>query len=170
MVFFRFCDMYAKFLHRVMIILGISLLFAVTMQVAGRYVPFVPRYLWPLELSNFSLIWMIFIGSIVGLRDKKHFNVDVFQFQGKTLNPKFDKILQVLYYVIILAVTYIFIFDGYKYFTKWGLIQESDITGINMGWLYVSVPISGISWFIFLVEGILKDFFKLGTAEGGNRS
>ena len=60
--------------------------------------------------------------------------------------------------------------DGYRYFTKWGLIQESDITGINLGWLYVSVPISGVSWLVFLVEGILKDFFKLGTAEGGNRS
>lgn len=168
MVFFRICDMYAKFLHRVMIVLGISLLFAVALQVAGRYIPFIPRYLWTLELSNFSLIWMIFMGSIVGLRDKKHFVVDIFQFQGQAINPKLDKALRVLYYLIILSVTYIFVIYGYQYFMKWGRIQSSDITGINLGWLYASVPISGVSWLIFLVEGILKDFFGLGVAKGGN--
>jgi TRAP-type C4-dicarboxylate transport system permease small subunit len=48
---------------------------------------------------------------------------------------------------------------------KWGLIQSSDITGINLGWLYASVPIAGVSWLLFLVEGILKEFFKIGPAK-----
>ena len=68
MAYFRFCEKYAKFLLRTLFVLGFSLLFAVTLQVAGRYVPFVPRYLWPLELTNFSLIWMIFIGHFMTKR------------------------------------------------------------------------------------------------------
>ena len=164
MAFFRFCEIYAKFLHRVMFVLGFSLLFAVALQVAGRYVPFVPRYLWPLELSNFSLIWMIFIGSIVGVRDNKHFIVDIFQFGGKKINPTFNTFLRIVYYFVLLVVTWIFVFYGYQYFMKWGLIQSSDITGINLGWLYASVPVAGVSWLLFLIEDILKEFFKLGSS------
>jgi TRAP-type C4-dicarboxylate transport system permease small subunit len=151
-----------------MIVLGLSLLFAVALQVAGRYIPFIPRYLWTLEVTNFSLIWMIFIGSIVGLRDNRHFTVDIFQFKGQSINPIFAKFLRVLYYFVILVITYVFIVYGYQYFMKWGLIQSSDITGINLGWLYASVPFAGISWFIFLIEGFLKEFLKLGPAKEAN--
>jgi TRAP-type C4-dicarboxylate transport system permease small subunit len=150
-----------------MVFLGLSLLFAVGMQVAGRYIPFIPRYLWTLEVTNFSLIWMIFIGSIVGVRDGKHFIVDVFQFQGQTINPHFSLFLRVLYYFILFVVTYIFVFYGYRYFTKWGMIQVSDITGVNLGWLYVSVPVAGVSWLLFLIESLVKEFFLPKTLKEG---
>ncbi len=167
MAYFRFCEKYAKFLLRTLFVLGFSLLFAVTLQVAGRYVPFVPRYLWPLELTNFSLIWMIFIGSILGVREGRHFNVDIFSFVNVRLSPTFNFFLRLVYYFVLLVVTWIFIYYGYQYFINWGLIQSSDITGINLGWLYASVPISGVSWLIFLVESILKEFIKPETAKGG---
>jgi TRAP-type C4-dicarboxylate transport system permease small subunit len=63
MIFTRICDAYARFLQKLMLILGLALIFAVTLQVLGRYVPFIPRFLWPLELANFTLIWLVFLGS-----------------------------------------------------------------------------------------------------------
>ncbi len=158
MIFFKICEWYARLLHKLLIILGITLLISVALQVAGRYIPFIPRYLWTLEVTNFSLIWMVFLGSIIGLREGKHFYVDIFSFHGKALNPTFHTILRVIYYLVVFAVTLIFIFYGYQYFVKWGMIQSSDITGINLGWLYASVPLSGVSWLLFLIENILNEF------------
>jgi len=157
-MFQKLCNLYAKLLTFIMMVLGVSLLLAVAIQVAGRYIPFVPRYLWPLEVTNFSLIWAVFIGSVLALREGKHFNVDIFL--GKKLNKYFLHFLRLLYYVVLTAVSYIFIVDGYNYFLKWGVIQASDVTGMNLGWLYFSVPFAGVSWLLFLIENIKNEFFN----------
>jgi len=166
MMFFKFCEAYARLLHKIIVVLGLSLIFAVALQVAGRYIPFIPRYLWTLEVTNFSLIWMIFIGSIIGVREGKHFFVDVFTFSGGQINPTLQRFLRIVYYIVVLIVTMVFIVYGYSYFVKWGMIQSSDITGINLGWLYVSVPLSGISWLLFLVESFLKEFILVKKTKG----
>ena len=167
-MFFKICELYNKFLNLMIIVLGMTLLFSVGLQVAGRYVWFIPPYLWPLEVTNFALIWSIFIGSIVAMREGRHFNVDIFQFRGQSINPKLHIALRVLYYLVTGCITFVFIYYGYLYFKKWGMIQSSDITGVNLGWLYVSVPFTGVSWFLFLVEGVLKEFFgRPGAAREG---
>lgn len=155
MVFERICNVYAKILDKLILYLGLFLIFSVALQVAGRYVPFVPRWLWPLELATFDLIWIVFIGSILALRENRHFNIDLFI--GKKLSTPFSIFLKVVYYFTVGVVTYVFVVFGYKYFIGWGLIQESEITGISMGFLYASVPVAGLSWTLFLAENIYKD-------------
>jgi TRAP-type C4-dicarboxylate transport system permease small subunit len=166
MLFFRICEGYARLLQKIIVILGLSLIFAVALQVAGRYIPFIPRYLWTLEVTNFSLIWMIFIGSIIGVREGKHFFVDIFTFSGGQIHPGLQRFLRIVYYIVVLVVTMVFIIYGYSYFVKWGMIQSSDITGVNLGWLYVSVPLSGVSWLLFLVESFLKEFILVKKQKG----
>jgi len=69
---FRIIDIYAKIITKLITICMYILLFSVGLQISGRYIPFIPRYLWPLEVSNFSLIWLVFLGSIIGLRGRKY--------------------------------------------------------------------------------------------------
>ncbi len=152
---FRIIDMYANILAKLMTLLMYVLLFAVTLQVMGRYIPFIPRYLWPLEVTNFALIWLIFIGSVLGIKEKKHFFVDLFPNCSRVM----EHFLKVLYYLVVYTVCFIFIFFGYHYFTKWGLIQASELTGMNLGFVYFSVPFAGVSWFIFLTADLYKEFF-----------
>lgn len=154
---FRMIDIYAKIINKLITICMYALLFSMSLQVAGRYIPFIPRYLWPLEVTNFSLIWLVFLGSIVGVRGRKHFFVDIF---GGNISPKLTKAIDVIYFFVLYSMTFIFIFFGYKYVVNWGLIQNSDITGMNMGFLYFSVPFSGISWLIFLTEDLYKSYFQ----------
>ena len=171
MVFLKFCDVYAKILNRILTVLGVSLIIAVSLQIAGRYVPFIPLWLWPLELTNFSLIWAIFIGSVVALRDKEHFNVDIFTMalgEKRANDPRLLMFFNILYYFIGFSMTVIFTYYGYYYFLQWGAIQVSDITGINLGWLYISVPLAGVSWAVFLIEGVLRDLFKITLSKEGN--
>ena len=154
---FRMIDIYAKIINKLITICMYALLFSMSLQVAGRYIPFIPRYLWPLEVTNFSLIWLVFLGSIVGVRGRKHFFVDIF---GGNISPKLTKAIDVIYFFVLYSMAFIFIFFGYKYVVNWGLIQNSDITGMNMGFLYFSVPFSGISWLIFLTEDLYKSYFQ----------
>jgi TRAP-type C4-dicarboxylate transport system permease small subunit len=162
-MFFKFCAAYARFLDAMLIVAGLTLIFSVGIQVAGRYVWFIPPYLWPLEVTNFALIWGIFIGSAVCVREEKHFNVDIFQMGGKGVNPALNKFLRILYYAVVGCMTFIFIYYGWIYFIRWGMIQSSDITGVNLGWLYISVPFAGVSWLLFLVENVIKEL-RLGQA------
>ena len=154
---FRILDIYAKIINRLIIISMYTLLFSMSLQITGRYIPFIPRYLWPLEVTNFSLIWLVFLGSIIGVRGRRHFFVDIF---GEDISPKLSKAIDLIYFFVLYSMTIIFIFFGYKYFVEWGLIQNSNITGVNMGFLYFSVPFSGISWLIFLTEDLYKSYFQ----------
>lgn len=155
-MFLRICELYAKLLNSLLTFLGVVLLCAVALQVAGRYVFFIPPWFWPQEVINFALIWGIFIGATLGVREGRHFCVDIFQFKGGGIGPGFERFLRILYYLVLFSVTFIFIFYGYQYFVKWGMIQSSDITGVNLGWLYVSVPVTGVSWLLFLVESLVR--------------
>jgi TRAP-type C4-dicarboxylate transport system permease small subunit len=158
-MFFKFCNAYAKFLDASIIFVGLTLMFSVGLQIAGRYIWFIPPYLWTLEVTNFALIWGIFIGSAVCVREEKHFNVDIFQMGGKGINPTLNKCLRALNYVIVGCMTFVFTYYGWVYFSKWGMIQSSDITGVNLGWLYASVPFAGASWLLFLVENLIREFY-----------
>ena len=132
------------------------LLGAVGLTVAGRYIPFVPRFFWTLEVTNFSLIWMVFIGSIIGVKDSRHFYIDIF---GENIPVWFQMLLKIVYYIVTFTVTYVFVRHGYRFFKEWGMIQTSDLTGINLGFLYASVPVAGFSWLIFLLQQLYRDIF-----------
>src|SRR5688572_679621 len=53
------------------------LVFPVTLQVFSRYTDLIPSYIWTEEMARFLLVWMIMIGAMLGVREKLHFEVDV---------------------------------------------------------------------------------------------
>jgi len=165
-MFFKMCDAYTKFLNFMIVLLGVVLIFSVGIQVAGRYIWFIPLYLWPLEVTNIALIWAIFIGSSVAIREGRHFIVDIFGMGGRTISPTLNFCLRILYYVVLAAMTYVFIYYGFIYVKRWGAIQESEVLGISMAWLYASVPFAGVTWLLFMIEGIIKEFFMSTKSEG----
>jgi TRAP-type C4-dicarboxylate transport system permease small subunit len=159
-MFLKICESVAKGLYYILIALGLVLLVAVTLQVLGRYVPFIPRWLWPLEIANWAMIWMVFIGASLGVKEAKHFNVDLFM--GKIPPRPVYIALKIVYYVFVGFVTLVFIFFGYDFLVKWAMIQTSEILMINLGLLYVSVPVAGLLWLLFLIEDFYKEFFLNG--------
>ena len=153
---FNILDLYTKFINVLIVVLMYILLLDVTIQVFGRYVSFIPRFLWTIEFANFILIWIVFLGSIIAVKHGKHFFVNCF---SDDISLKFEYTLRIIYYVVMFIVTFVFIIFGFKFF-KIGCKQGSMILGINLGIIHISVPFTGISWLIFLVDDFYKDFIK----------
>ena len=63
--------------------------------------------------------------------------------------------------MMIMAV--VFIRYGYD-FAKFGSIQSSEMSGINMASIYVAFPLAGVTWMLFLLEHIVADFRLLAKS------
>ena len=148
----KFLDIYARIINVAIILLMYLLLFAVALQIAGRYINFIPRFLWAEEIARMSLIWIIFLGSMIGIRERRHFFVD---FLPRNLPAKVNVFLDVLYYILLFSVSYIFLRFGFRYFYM-GTIQQSELTGLNLGWIHAAVPFAGFTWALFLLEQVVR--------------
>lgn len=58
---------------------------------------------------------------------------------------------------------------GYAFVVRWALIQTSEVLMVNMAYLYVSVPVAGLLWLLFLTEDFYKGFILKGGAAAGTR-
>jgi TRAP-type C4-dicarboxylate transport system permease small subunit len=161
-MFRKMLVLYARIITVGITVMMLMLMISVALLILGRYVPFIPRMLWTEEVSRFSLIWVISLGSMLGVREGRHFFVDLLP---KNLSPAVESFLRVLYYALMYVITAVFIIFGYRFFMM-GYIQHSEMTGLNLGAIYVSVPLSGVTWALFLSENLYLEFFA-GAARGG---
>ena len=73
----RLSDWYSRLLS-VLLALSVGILvLPVTLQVFSRYTTLIPSWIWTEEMARFLLVWMIMIGSMVGIREGMHFTVDL---------------------------------------------------------------------------------------------
>ena len=142
------------------------MLVVVSMQVFSRFTGFIPRYLWTEEASRFCFVWVIMLGSVIAVRDKTHFNVDILP------HPK-SKLVEGIYGLLthsaMLAMAFVFVRYGYE-FARFGFMQTSEISQINMLSIYIAFPVAGVSWILFLVEHLLCDVILITSEEQGTDS
>ena len=117
----------------------------VVIQVFGRYV-FHTSTPWSEELAVYSFIWMVLLGSAVGVREHSHLVADLLP---ETINPTIDRLLPTLTY----AVTAVFVVYGWDY-AMLGRTRVSDTVGFPMVYLYLAVPVSGAAMALFLIERV----------------
>ena len=130
-----------------------AMLVPVTLQIAARFIDFIPMYIWTEEVARFCLIWLIMLGATIAVRDGTHFEVDVLP---APRSARGKAVARLIVHVSIFLVALIFAIFGVR-FAGFGYIQHSEMTGINMATLYVAWPFAGIVWLLFLIEKILDD-------------
>jgi TRAP-type C4-dicarboxylate transport system permease small subunit len=149
-----------RFLQIVITLLMGVLIIPVAMQVLSRYTGIIPRYIWTEEVARFCFMWIIMIGSMIAVRDDTHFDVDILP-KAKTASGEAIARLIVHFFMLFTAL----VFVGYGYgFAKFGYIQHSELTGINMLSVHIAYPLAGIVWIIFLGEKVYDD---IAIARGG---
>jgi TRAP-type C4-dicarboxylate transport system permease small subunit len=128
------------------------LILPVTLQTFSRYTELLPTYLWTEEASRFLFVWMIMLGAMVGVRERTHFEVDVWP----ELPPRLDAVLRIVSSVFVLAFALVLAWWGVE-FVRFGWNQSSEIAELPMWTLFIAWPLTGVSWMIFLGEAFVKD-------------
>ena len=136
-------------------LLGV-LLVMVVYQICARWISFFPRALWTEEMSRFLLIWVIFLGAAIGVRERSHFVVEVLSESGSRM---VNLVWQGFIVSMEVGFCAIFLFRGYTY-AEVLRYDISDVAQISMLWVGASIPVFGALSMIFLADLILSNPFK----------
>lgn len=150
----RLLRVYHQLLVTLLGLLSILLLIPVAMQILARYGEIVPNYLWTEELARFSLIWLVMTGSAVAVREGTHFDIDVMPSPKTALGRLVSTMIVRL---SVLAFGLIFLWGSVEY-TLFGSRLTSDITDINMAYVYIAFPLAAVGWVVFTLEGMYDAF------------
>ncbi len=119
---------------------------AVLTSVLYRYV-LMRSATWADELPSFLFIWVVFLGAALGVKRSAHFEISAFV---GNLPPIWRSRLK---YVTMLSEAIMALFLVVYGWRLVGLTIENRSPGLDipMGYVYGSVPISGILMFLYLI-------------------
>ena len=157
----RICDLWQRLLTWVMAFAVVILLVPVSLQIFSRFTDLIPRYIWTEEISRFFFIWMVMIGAMIAVRERLHFDVDVWP----TLKPRSEALLRMLSNSLVLIFTGVLIWWGVE-FTRFGWNQTSELADLPMWLIFIAWPITGLTFLLFQAEWFMRDWraFRDGTA------
>ncbi len=153
-----FLDVWQKILTWVMAAAVAVLIIPVSIQIFSRFTSLIPAYIWTEELSRFCFIWMVMIGAILAVRERLHFDVDLWS----NLTPRQDALLRMVSNVFVLAFTGVMIYWGIE-FTKFGWNQTSELADLPMWLIFIAWPFTGVVWLLFLIEAFARDIVLYRT-------
>jgi TRAP-type C4-dicarboxylate transport system permease small subunit len=156
-------DFYFSMLKVSLTLLMLLMIFPVLLQILSRYSGIFPRYIWTEEVARFCFVWIIMIGSMIAVRDESHFRVDLLS------PPETDRqqgIADLIVHIAMMLMALVFAWYGYI-FAEFGLIQRSEMSGINMLSIYISFPLAGVTWALFLLERIADDVQLISGKDQG---
>ena len=145
-------DFYHRVLNWLLVASVAILVIPVTMQIVSRYTALIPSYIWTEELSRFLFIWMVMIGAMIGVRERTHFDVDVWP----ELSPRAAARLRIVSNLFVLVFALVFVHWGIQ-FVRFGWNQESELAELPMPYIFLAWPIAGLTWVLCLGESFIAD-------------
>ena len=158
----KLLDGYHRLLTRLMAATVAILIVPVALQVVSRYTALIPAWIWTEELSRFLFIWMIMLGSMIGVREGTHFVVDLWP----ELAPRPAALLRIVTNLLVLAFALVFVWWGIG-FVRFGWDQSSELAELPMVFIFVAWPVAGLTWVVFLGEAFLASFRVLVEKNSG---
>ena len=152
----RFIELYHRLLTWLMVGTVAILIVPVTLQIISRYTELIPSWIWTEELSRFLFIWMVMLGAMIGIREHSHFEVDVWP----DLGPKSTALLRIVSQVCVLGFALVFVWWGIE-FVRFGWGQLSELAELPMPWIFLTWPLAGATWLLFLGESFLQNWRTL---------
>ena len=116
-------------------------------QVLARYV-FLASTPWSEEVAVYCFIWVVLLGTSLGVRDHAHLVADLLP---ETMGPFWDKVLTAFVYGTVTVTAAVFLWFGSTYAIL-GMTRLSFSMGFPMFYMYVSLPITGAAMLLFLIE------------------
>jgi TRAP-type C4-dicarboxylate transport system permease small subunit len=157
-----FINGYYRLLNLLLVATVSILIVPVSLQIFSRFTALIPSYIWTEEMARFFFIWMIMIGSMVGIRDSAHFDVDLWP----ELKPRANSLLRIVANLFVLVVALVFIWYGIK-FVQFGWSQSSELAELPMPFIFAAWPLAGFTWVVFLGEKFRDDLRIVANSPRG---
>ena len=157
-----FINGYYRLLNWLLVATVAILIIPVSLQIFSRFTALIPSYIWTEEMARFFFIWMIMIGSMVGIRDSAHFDVDLWP----ELKPRANSLLRIVANLFVLVVALVFIWYGIK-FVQFGWSQSSELAELPMPFIFLAWPLAGFTWVVFLGEKFRDDLRIVANSPRG---
>lgn len=150
----KFKNLLVKCLELTVILVTGILVIDVVWGVFTRYV-LGHQSQWTEELARLLLIWVALLGASIAFIRKSHLGVDYFV---NKLNEQWKNIGQIVVYLLVaIFASIVLVYGGYSLVSS--ALENSQPTpalNIEMGYVYLAVPISGIFIIIFSIETIIE--------------
>jgi len=140
----RWC---ALALRLVLAVLMVGMVYVLGRQVFTRYVLGFSEY-WTEELARYFLIWMVFLGGALAVREGAHLSMGlaVMHLRGRTAG-----VVRRAKDVCVAAFAAIMLTAGASY-VQVAMEQRTPVTQIPMSWIYLPIPLAGAMILLFLAE------------------
>jgi TRAP-type C4-dicarboxylate transport system permease small subunit len=149
---------YAKLLRGLLAVSVGILIFPVSMQIFSRYTDLIPSYIWTEEMARFLFVWMIMIGSMLGIHEGRHFEVDVWP----RLAPRPLAALRILSNLAVLGFALVFVWAGWV-FTSFAWNRISELAELPLWLIHMAWPLTGVTWILFVGEQFYDNVRSLVT-------
>jgi TRAP-type transport system small permease protein len=152
----RFTAAYSRLLHWLLAVSVAVLVIPVSLQVFSRFTDLLPHYIWTEEMARLLFIWMIMIGAMLGVRESRHFIVDVWPSRTGRLSAA----LNLFASLAVLLFSLIFVWFGIE-FTRFGWYRISELAELPLWMIHIAFPLAGVSWIAFLGEHFVEQWREL---------
>jgi TRAP-type C4-dicarboxylate transport system permease small subunit len=163
-VFRKLTSLYAALLSWLLVGSVAVLIVPVSLQIFSRYTELIPAYIWTEEMARFLFIWLIMIGSMIGIRESAHFEVDVWP----ELGPRGNAMLRIVSGVFVLVLAGVFLWWGWE-FTRFAWNRTSELAELPLWLIHMAWPLAGITWIVFQGE-LMVDAIRVLARGGAKRA
>ncbi|MEA4815330.1 Sialic acid TRAP transporter permease protein SiaT [bioreactor metagenome] len=161
----KILDGIIRILRALCCFLFVLIIVVIFAQVIARYC-FNSAFHWAEELSMYSTIWMVFLGSVIVTDERAHTRITFFV----ELMPKKAQKYINTFASLLCIVFLIFMMYYSKDTMAVGMKAYSSGMRIPMGAVYISFPIGGILMCLYFAVNIIKDFSKGNLDEGSDKA
>jgi len=158
-MFFR---LLSRLVESLVILLAGIIVAIVTAEVTLRYL-FSHSMIFTEELSRYLMVWIVFLGSALAIRDGSHIHIQILV---KRLGPRMQQNVKLASYALIIAFLVFITVEGLKILPR--QLQQMCITiDISLFYFYLAIPVGSILMIIFLLPIIRQTL--AGKSPVGNK-
>ncbi len=124
---------------------------AIGSQVFARYL-FHQSLYWTEELGRHVMVWMVFLASVICVRRGSHLSITLLK---EKVKPDKQALMTLVGSVILAYFFYMMVVHGWSLTLK-TMVQRSSALHYPMGYVYASLPVSGLLMFIVNLEVLIN--------------
>ncbi|OOF59882.1 TRAP transporter small permease [Rodentibacter myodis] len=159
----KFITTINKVLSTICVALSSFLVCCVVWQVLSRYILGTPST-YTDEIARFLFIWVGLMGAAYALGQKKHLAIDLLlsKFENSPISQ--NRLQLIINLISVAFITIIMCYGGFKLvIDTMNNGQISPVLGIQMGLVYLAIPLSGCFMLIYLLRDIIDNIHNMNS-------